>query len=250
MEVVDFAREGKAVEYSDVAPHDYRKLHSLHTKVQGDKPLRLPKQKAQFSYTNGEEPDLPFLNGKSEVQADDLDSDSDFPTFSKVLSENQNSPSAPTGFHGEQPNFSSQVDDSLESLEEAMIGMEDSMRLQKSPTPKVDSGFANEVFNFAAFDDNPEEDEGYTSPLMQRGTNKRSHSTTPEVSGVKYRRLKKDESATAKDTFLITNRSLKEPVETEPVIQDDPYPQSHPSWVNEMDPSFIDSLKDFVDFID
>jgi ATP-dependent DNA helicase HFM1/MER3 len=256
LEIVDLAQEMAPVPYSDLAPRDYRKLHNLHTKVQADKIVRLPKQKPQFSYASGEQPDLSFLH-KSKAHDDVFGSDSgpeDFPSPSRIMGDCSREPHtmlANVGSHVNADPFSSMQDDSLESIEAAMIGLDDSVILRRPSTPKVDSSFANQVFDFDAYNGKTDEQDIYSSPLM-RETYKRARSPTPEVSAIKHRRVRKEDIM--KEVLPIKHQTPG--AQASFLLQDIPTTQethkqsSVPLWVDDMDPDLIESLKGFVDFID
>lgn len=261
VEVVDLAHDGAVVAYSDVAPRDYRTLHNIHAKVQKDKAIRLPKQKPQFSYASGDNPNLPLFQENSQSRNGEFDSDSDpddFPSFSKISKIAQDDHNVSGACHVDLTthekiaSITSNYDGSMDSLEEAMIGLDDSIKL-RSPTSNVNSSFGNQVLNSAAFNAKPEGREVCSTSLMG-DTYKRARSTTPDGSPIKYRRIKNTDTVRKKgslhDDSVIKNQSSALEAEPELATQDENHLLSQPSWVKDMDPSFIDSLKDFVDFID
>lgn len=243
-----------AVPYSDLAPRDYRKLHNLHTKVQADKNVRLSKHKPQFSYASGDQPDLPFLR-KWKSHDDMFGSDSgpeDFPSPSRIMedySRASDTMPANAGSNADADPLSPMQDDSLESLEAAMIGLDDSIMLRRPSTPKVDSSFTNQVFDFDAYNGKIDGQDVYSSPLM-RETYKRALSPTPEGIAVKHRRVKKEDIM--KEVLPIEHQTpdVQNIAQDVPATQETNKQSSIPSWVDDMDPDLIESLKGFVDFVD
>lgn len=249
--VVDLAQGVEPTSYADLAPREYRKLHKLHTSVQADKSLRLPKH-SEYSYASGNKPDLGFLHKDEELtdmldalSADD-DDEKEFPSPSALKPTTAFArdfgpdPYGDLELPAHKPARSSFPDDSLMSQN---VGMneyrERSMARQLSP--KVDSSFANGVFDFDAFDDVVEEapvkddfspsnqdflqmDENSTPATG--GLLKRQASTSPEDIEVKHRRITKDEPQ---------SQATQAPV---------------PDWVNEFDSDLINELRDYVDFIE
>jgi ATP-dependent DNA helicase HFM1/MER3 len=245
VEVIDLAEELPPVTDTDLAPRDYRKLQSLHTTKENEKPVRLPKQKPGFSYASAQQPNLPFLR-KPKTDDDMFDSwefaqEEDFPSPS-ALTKGEGNSSDPFEIdlitHEKATPTSSMRDGSLESLEAAMLGLDDSERL-KTPTPKIDLNFENGVFNFSAFNDQPEQREIFSSPSMQTSL-KRPLSLTPEMPEMKYRRVKKDESTT-KDPMI---------TQIEPIEHKETQQRTVPPWVDEFDSALINDLKGIVDFVD
>lgn len=246
VEVIDLAEELPPVTDTDLAPRDYRKFQSLHTKVQkeNEKPVRLPKQKPGFSYASGQQPNLQFLH-KPKTDDDMFDSwgftqEEDFPSPSALTKGegNRSDPFEIESITHEKATPSSMRDGSFESLEAAMLGLHDSER-PKTPTPKIDLSFENGVFDFSSFNDQPEQREIFSSPSMQTSL-KRPLSLTPEMPEMKYRRVKKDESIT-KDLTI----TQPEPIEHEETQQ-----RTIPAWVDEFDSALINDLKGIVDFVD
>jgi ATP-dependent DNA helicase HFM1/MER3 len=260
VELVDLVEELSAVPNSDLASRDYRKSHSLHTSIGKDKAVHLPKQKPQFLYGSGHEADLPFLqkteNNKDPFDSGDSAGEDEFPSPYALLKGDDDIPDpfeSGSICYQKATTTSSSPEDSLGSLEAAMIGFEDSVML-RAPTPKVNSSFANGVFDFEAFPDHHEEQEMFSSPVMReslrknrspspltittmnkdhppnlltRKSPKREPSESPEQPEVKHRRVLKTEPAQQ------TSQEL-----------------SVPAWVDEFDSDIIEGLKGFVDFVD
>ena len=196
LQVVDLTQEIALVPNPNLGHRYYHKSHNLHTKAQTHT-VRLPKQKPQFSYASGDQPSLPFLH-RPDAWANELILDSRSDDFHYLTGITQNHSSAletlpaDTGLTADADPFSSIQDDSLERMEAAMVGLDGSVMLGRPLTPKVDSSFVSQVFDFDAYHGKTEEQDVYSSPLM-REVNKRAHSATPEVTSVKHRRVQEEE---------------------------------------------------------
>jgi ATP-dependent DNA helicase HFM1/MER3 len=247
VEIVDMAQGFEPTPYASLAPRDYRKLHSLHTSIQPDKAARLPKRKPEFPYSRGEKPYLPFLH-KDENMAGVLDSTNsegeDFPSPSKLGQTAFARKPSPDPFEsftleGEKAVPSWFPDASLSSLEAGMLELADSTMIDV-PSPKIDSSFANGVFDFDAFNDRNEsptkteisplikevlENEPFSTPVM-KGSVKRGRSATPELAEVKHRRVTKNEPISQTTQAAV------------------------PDWVKDFDSDLINELKGYVDFED
>lgn len=230
---------------SRLAPRDYRKLHNLHTSVQSDKAIRLPKQKPGFSYTSGREPSLPFLH-KREDYEDILrvaDSDNDeFPSPSEMvptpLVRNLGLvPFQSFNIQDEDVAPSSFPDNSLASLEAGMIELFDTA-LMEEPSAKFDSSFANDVFDFDAFNSKTPRKPSISPPTKDLLKNEPASTTIVNCS------LKRDRSATPELQQAKHRRVMKE----EPISQ--ATQAAVPHWVNDIDSDLINELKGFVDFVD
>ncbi|KAF7922103.1 uncharacterized protein EAE98_008314 [Botrytis deweyae] len=202
VEVIDLSKNLPPVTYPDVAPRDYRKLHNLHTSIQKDTSVRLPKGQPKFSYTSGRMPDLSFMDAdgskdEQKNESEHFDSDEyEFPSPSALLSsEKQTSKGISVSatqlpppamsmdisrqVRNEQQTLSDDpFEDSSGSLEAAMIGLDDSINLQTAlatsnaptapATPKLNTSFANNVFDFAAFNSEEVNEQQFSSPLMSQ----------------------------------------------------------------------------------
>ncbi|ESZ95176.1 hypothetical protein SBOR_4440 [Sclerotinia borealis F-4128] len=189
VEIIDLSRTLPAVTYPDVAPRDYRKLHNLHTSIQKDSSVRLPKNPPIFSYASGELPNLSFMdtggskNGNND-ESNLYDSDEyEFPSPSALLSSNKRAatsgpssqswlPPPAVGIGRQERNnhlnpstSDDPFEDSSGSVEAAMIGLDDSMKLRPA-TPKLNTSFANNVFDFEAFNSEEANAQHFSSPLM------------------------------------------------------------------------------------
>ncbi|APA11383.1 hypothetical protein SS1G_11638 [Sclerotinia sclerotiorum 1980 UF-70] len=189
VEVIDLSETIPPVIYPDVASKDYQKLHKLHTSIQKDTSVRLPKNQPKFSYANGEMFSLSFMNkGASESEkkdeSDPFDSDGyEFPSPSTLLKGDMHKdksvsipatqlPPPAMGISryeskSQQDSAEDSFDDPTGSLEDAMIGLDDSMNLRPA-TPKLNTSFANNVFDFAAFDSEEAYTQQFSSPLMSQ----------------------------------------------------------------------------------
>ncbi|KAE8451600.1 hypothetical protein EG329_003673 [Mollisiaceae sp. DMI_Dod_QoI] len=243
-ELVDLAQVLSPVPYDKIAPREYRKLHDLHTKVQSDRAIRLPKFKPQFSYSSGEQPELPFLqSNEDEEESLDLQKPDEQPQESELsgsLHDDMNTFN--DAFFEEMSKADEDVppsfrNDSTQSLEAGMMELsEPSVPVSAPHVSQTDGGFSNGVFDFDAYENvvginqmQPDFSmEGQTKEEVSpssRAQNppKRAMSAEQEEPEAKHRRVTKDEPATQQSQL--------------------------PAWVNDFDPSLIDSLKDFVDFV-
>ncbi|KAK6611280.1 Sec63 Brl domain-containing protein [Botrytis cinerea] len=199
VEVVDLSRTLLPVTYPDVAPRDYRKLHNLHTSIQKDTSVRLPKGQPRFSYASGKMPNFSFMynDGSKNDEKDEpehFDSDEyEFPSPSALLSSEKQASKGVSISATQLPPPAMSVDisrqdgneqqahsddpfeDSFGSLEAAMIGLDDSINLRTGPaapnapaTPKLNTSFANNVFDFAAFNSEEVNEQQFSSPLMNQ----------------------------------------------------------------------------------
>jgi ATP-dependent DNA helicase HFM1/MER3 len=246
-EVIDLAQAVSPTPYAKLAPRDYRKLHNLHTSVQSDKTVRLPKKKPGFSYASGKEPHLPFLH-QHEKFAEEFDSagsgDDELPSpfAAASIPDQLQSEDAFESFdlQVEDPVASSFPDNSQSSLEAGMLELAEPGMVVDPAGSQVDSSFANGVFDFDTFATSAEtpkkslspppkkevpKNEAASTPIVKESL-KRERSATPELQDVKHRRVTKDEL-------------VSQP--TQPAV---------PDWVNDFDPDLINELKGFVDFVD
>lgn len=239
----------------DLTARDYRKLNSLHSKVQPEKFSRISRQKPLSLLT------------KLPAHDDIFDSDSgpeEFPPLSGLMGDGRDVSDpvqATMSAHKEEPAPypSMYDDDSMDSLEAAMIGLEDSAMLKitpvpRNPTPEFDSNFRNAIFDFSAFDNNTSTKDVYSSPLMHEvyGTYKYKQARSPalEPPTLKYRRVKN--VGTVKTLPEIDRESRPHQMDGQEVSSTVNTPQqpSLPNWVSDMDPELFEDLKDFVDFVD
>ena len=252
------AEEIFPIDYSDVALRDSRKLHSLPTSVQKDKAVRLPKQKPHFSYGSGRDPEPPFLhqanNSNEPFDSDDSVGEQDFPSPSALVKEDEDTMDpfeSGTISYQKDTATSFASEESMGSLEEAMVGFEDSVML-RAQSPRVNSSFANKVFDFEAFPDRREEEEMFSSPLMtaSRKLNRPSSplssprkddSQSPRVRNALKRRLSDSPENPEMKHNRITNDEPTQQMSQQPSV---------PAWVDEFDSDIIEGLKGFVDFVD
>jgi len=254
VETIDLVERLSPVPYESIAPREYRKLHALHTSVQGgrESTIRLlPKKKSQYSYASQARPEISSRQEKSEEKYvfsfNDSSSD-DFPTTAELAAISEPaSYSDPVGNSlstTEQDFQASNFNvDSLASLE---AGMMESNDLVKRPVEhaKVDSSFVNGVFDFDAFDDFDDEAFGERPP---------NSSINNSASDKQVRGL----SGTTSDDFAKKPTSDDQQGDVKhhrlPCAEQALHTASAtrvPEWVNEMDPGLIDFLGDSVEYID
>jgi len=244
VEVVDLAKDPPKTSDGNSALRGYGKLHSLHRSVQK---IRLPKLKPQFTYTSDEQPELPFLhkNEKSDdiFDNDDFGDDDDFPSPSALFKEDGDREIFPlskavAASTGRDVASNSIWDDSLESLEAGTIGLSDPMML-RPPTPKVNTSFANGVFDFDAFSNHRDDQEKSTSPST-KASEEEGQVPSPVI-----KKSRKRERSTSPELQIKRPRNMDE------VLAEKSNQQSSiPSWLDEFDSDLIDELKGFVDFVD
>ncbi|CAD6443757.1 87d6ab7e-c330-4c59-9a62-b32f5dcff704 [Sclerotinia trifoliorum] len=189
VEIIDLSETLPPIKYPDVAPKDYQKLHKLHTSIQKDISVRLPKNLPKFSYASGAMSNLSFMSKGASTfekknESDLFDSDEyEFPSPSTLLKGDMHMDKSisipatqlPPPAMGvsryerkdQQDSSEDLFDDSTDSLEAAMIGLDDSMNLRPA-TPKLNTSFANNVFDFAAFDSEEAYAQQFSSPLMNQ----------------------------------------------------------------------------------
>lgn len=199
----------------------------------------------------GEQPKLPyFQNNEEQEESFDTPDSEDLQDFDM--------PTGTTGsgnLHGDMDMFnerffqeapgidkdapySSYLDDSMNSLEADMVELKSlTTFVPPAPAPGAGAGtsFSNSVSDFEAFENINNIHESFLGVDQREEPFSSSSSQNPpkrplpedgEQSEAKYRRLTKDELA------------------TQP-------PQSQfPAWVKDADPALINSLKDYVDFVD
>ncbi len=250
VEVIDLAKELSPVPYASLAPREYRKLHKLQTSVQEDKSSQRLTHKSRFSYASGKSSDISFLEKNHDtLTLNDLDNndENEFPSPSALLGFNEDpydfgsdpfADDIPVTPRDQDPVStvapapqSSFRDDLMEILDVDMLELSDPV-VAKPPTPKVGSSFYNDLFDFAAFENNFEILEKVPSSPIDKNqaplstlenATKRSLSISPAPPKAKHQR--------------VTNA----PTAAE---------SSVPTWLNDFDPKLIDALKDYVDFVD
>jgi ATP-dependent DNA helicase HFM1/MER3 len=271
---VDLAEQLSPIPYSKLAPLEYRKLHKLHASVQKNKSepsVRLPKQKPQFSYASDSEPDLPFLRkpkakgGGDILGTGETDGEDDLPSPSAIAAFWKGDSDEP--FEPGNVNHEEALRTSTVMYDEAgMLDLDESIPLQP-PTPKVDSSFANGVFDFDAFNEKYGEPVVYSSPLMS-AARKRERSPSPPLPEKRHRRVKgeetksgpsmrsseQQESTAAPDSPVIKGPKIK----IDDLINENSQPNAEqhtqqravPAWVGEFDADLIESLMGIVDFVE
>ncbi|KAI9751371.1 MAG: Sec63 [Candelina submexicana] len=140
IEVVDLANTGERSDYAKTGPRDYRKLDRLHSSVQKAAPLTTLPQKPKFSYLKDSQLELSFLGKNTEKSTSNLDpissdyNDSwmdDMPSPSTLVGDHSVVKEVPQRHIAEKEDDPSRFDDDISSLEDCMIGLEDSIDLEK-----------------------------------------------------------------------------------------------------------------------
>jgi hypothetical protein len=256
IEIVDLAE--------NVSSRSDGKTNNFHTK-EPDNDFKLSIQKPQFSVASGARLDLSLLT-KSAAHDDIFDSDSgeEFPPLSDLMGDDRavsDSVQATMSAHQKDPTPYSSIydDDSMGSLEAAMVDLEDSGMLRKTPvriipSPKIESNFKNGYFDRSASQDNTTREDVYPSPLVHEvyGTYKFKRALSPalELPALKHRRVKKVE--TVQTLPENDQENIPQQMDTQAASSTINTPQqpSLPDWVNDIDPELFEDLKDFVDFVD
>jgi hypothetical protein len=196
-----------------------------------------------LSYSSGQQPDLQFLH-KAETDdhifhSGNSDHEGDFPSPSVLLNADVDHGDPFESYQKNHTPTPSPYDDVSGSLEVAMTGFNDPAG-PRTPAPRVDLSFENRVFDFAAFNEQPDEQVAFSSPLMHASL-KRPRSVTHELPQRKCRRLQKVE-------LIMKEKSSVQ--ESEPLKPEDAQQRSTPAWVAEFDAALINDLKGIVDFVD
>ncbi|KAI9699998.1 MAG: Sec63 [Candelina mexicana] len=164
IEVVDLANTGERDGYAKTGPRDYRKLDRLHSSVQKAAPLSTLPQKPKFSYLKDSQPELSFLEKNTERSISKLNpissdyNDSwmdDMPSPSTLVGDHSVVKEVPQRHIAEKEDDPSRFDDDISSLEDCMIGLEDSIDLEKcrdSPANRARSSLEDD-FGFDDADD-------------------------------------------------------------------------------------------------
>lgn len=278
VELVDLAEDRPPVSYAQVGPRDYRKLHALHTSIQGEKTVSLPKRNpfpdsnaAQSYFQEHQATDDLFDDGG--IDDDDFPSpsqlfarlepvetsraveyvesfeSSDVPEISEPVEEFEDVfESYPLPYQQEAP-VSSGYGDELESFEEGLQDLGYTAMLQQA-TPSLPKGHlsfdntkANDLFDFDAFEIMSD------SPLNHATTSALDNATSA-VSSSSHNSRKRERSPCPDSNAEISKRrnlSAEDGEEEEdkavPVL-------TTPSWVSEFDADLIDGLKEYVEFVD
>jgi len=208
-------------------------------------------QKPQFSYASGKEAKLPFLHKSKSMDDPFVSDDDDFPSPEELLKSINDSPdqfSPAMVVHEDRNLVSSTQDDSLASLEEAMVSLADSAILKKVPNSNMNSCFTNRVFDFDAFPAKQNEQDIYSSPLM-RESYKRARSPSPKSPMIKRRHVTKDtieQQVLAKenDTTQLATPAKQE--DSKPASSQLSPPGPEPSWVAEMEENEASEIIGFL----
>ncbi len=253
VETMDLAERLSPEPYESIAPHEYQKLHALHTSVQGGREsiIRLPKKKSQYSYASQARPETSCR--QENLEDKDVfhlknSSDDDFPTTAELAGiSDPASYSEPVGIglsiSGQDFHASNFEADSLASLEAGMMEFDDPV-MRPAENVKVDSSFVNRVFDFDAFDDVDDDEFGERPQNLSM----KDCASDEQVIGL---------SRTASDDPAKKPNSDDQQGEAKhhllPCAEQTLHASSAtrvPEWVNEMDPSLIDFLGDSVEYID
>lgn len=260
VEVVDLAEGKPTPTYAaNFAPREFRKLHKLHTGIQEDKPLRVFSQSPRLPNTNAQKTSN-LINSKPKVvddpfddEFDNFDDIEDLPPLSHMLETRKapgnTAPLTPSNHAAE----SSIQEDSMESIEAAMLGLPDPTlprHRSLTPIPRVNSSFANGVFDFEGYEGKPDDD-GYSSPPMRDTTRKRVRSPTLAKgvpSPVKFRRMNSDEF---EDVFGDeAQEEMMSPIEKVVQSQEKKPEQQQPGWFGDLGMDMLEGFKDLIDFTD
>lgn len=246
---MDLAQVLSPVPYEKVAPTEYQKLHNLHMKTQGNPSVRLlAKTKPQFSYSNGGNPELPFLQTDRDRQGSFDPVASPGPDDFKEDSEPSGSLHHDMGIFDEaffggtlgfddDPSPSSFQADYMTNYEAGMIDFQSpSAPVFPATSYMAEGSFSTGGFDFAAY----EMDGSYhTQSKLEAQTNT------------------KEEPSSSLGPYNQTKRSLSED-EMEPEAKHRRLNNAEkatrlsqlPEWTSEIDQDIIDLLKDSVDFVD
>lgn len=251
MELVDIPDEAPVVPYEKPDTREYHKQLTPQTRIQKDK----RKQKPQFSYMSSKQPEAPFLKAekttiKDHFGFDELSGD-EFPTttqlagFSRDASclEDYDNPSST-----QKPKLPASTldDDSLEDLEGRMVEFDDPV-VAPAQTPSSRRSFAEGLFDFDAFDDVADGFGEQSSGLETAISSMVEQTREPES----FRQAEGEQKVTRATSLEadIDEVKCRRITEAEQV-QESAAAGNLPEWVNEFDAELIDSLKDYVDFID
>lgn len=247
-ELVDLAHVPSPVPSETGVPREYRKLQDLHAKAPGDTSVRLlAKKKPQFSYSNGEDPELPFLQKGQDIQGS-------FDPFESSRPEDVKESEPSGSLHDDMGIFDQAFfertpglddDPSPASFQESYLINHEAgiMNLRPPSAPvnrttafKSEDSFTMGGFDFAAYENMGDsnqtqsrlEAEGNTkeeprSSSSPHNPTKRSLPTYEIEPEVKHRRLDSSETATRLSQL--------------------------PEWTDEIDRDIIESLRYSIDFV-
>ena len=244
IEIIDLADGAPSIPYSGLAPRAYRQSNSPHRSVQEDKFVRLPKC-PKFSYSSGEKPDFRFLcqTAKDDPFDEGIDDD-DFPSPSELC---------PTSEEASRKQLKTMID--LQYHEPVLTEpsrngapndynpetdqIDDSCDFTEGTAPVTTTSFANDIFDFNAFDDyqssgletssylpNASSGRGLSPNAIFHETRKRKRSPSPELGRGHFTTDCQD-----------ANKESAQHAST-------------PGWVDNFDAEIVDGLKGIVEFID
>lgn len=279
VELIDLAEDRTPASYAQVGPRDYRKLHALHTSIQGDKSINLPKRNPLPSSANAAQTYFQEDQIADDSFKDDGIDDDDFPSPSQLFarSEPLETPRAVETVKAcewsDAPETTEPVEefedvfeshsvpykqdvpvspnygDELEGFETDLQDLGYSAILQQT-TPNIikshssfDNTKANDLFDFDAFEimsDSPSNPT--TTSAFETMVSENS-----SISKNSRKRARSPFPNTDTEPFkrlqLSTDEDEDEKEETAPVL-------TTPSWVSEFDADLIDDLRGFVEFVD
>lgn len=232
VDVIDLADPKEESNYASMAPRDYRKLHSLHEKVQGGSAVKLPKTTPSYSYKSGAKPN-PFSLSESSIEEEygsEIDYDYELPDLQHERLEVV-SPHPKRASKSATPQNYEEFIESVASMEAGTIGVQEQIPVEY-PTdietmPKISESFGAEedFFDYDAFDEKdfdhvmkkvlaPQE-ALRESPHLALGdgnsglSKKRAISSPSERPSVKYRRVTRDSKDISKAKSPVADPNRK-----------------------------------------
>ena len=253
-EIFDLAKELPQSSYADIASHDYRKLHALHTSVQQDKSMSLPKAKPRFSYASGKTPDLPMFQANED---DDIDaigsSDDDLISLPGLMRRTYHTGGATT-YHTTPTDAATSIIEKSDyglgtdhdfSPDDFNLPVQDEVEL---PPPKVDHSFENKFFDFDGFGVSAPEYQ-FTSPLMER-TVKMPQMIATSPSPLLGKEYMQDDVVAKRLPKPSANQQTSEKEHHSEPLAGALADTQFPAWLDTIDSDLVDSLKGIVDFVE
>lgn len=269
VELVDLAEDlSSPVSYAQRGPHDYRKLHALHTSIHGDKSVRLPKRNPQPSNPNVDishsQENLPMGNpfDDGSIDDDELPSPSQLfagfelveevdttttPESAKPVNQFEDAFEPLAALYLQEASLSpSYGDDSLELFEGNLVRLGFTDMLTQA-TPKGTSSFdcskAGDLFNVDAFefrDDSPIKAmvSSYREKVASGGTSSQINRKRDRSPCLDTKPSKRHQSYTEGEEAKDDNEKKAASMLTTPL------------WVSDFDSDLFDGLKDYVEFVD
>lgn len=233
------------VPYAQVAPRESRKLHELHTKVQSDNPIRLPKVKPKFSYSDGEKAELPFLQKRVQQSPESAGSpeSEELKGFEPTGSLHDDTNIFDNAFFDIDPVANEDMllasfqDGSMYSLETGMVETETAtLHVVAQPTSNHDSSFPKELFDYPGSRNLYDAPRVQSNLSAQRPTEQTASGSTTRQSFKRHLSPDRIES-TSKHLRLSDAESAT-------------HLSHRPGWTNDVDQNLIDLLGDSVDYVD